>query len=105
MPQAVIALAGHGTPSRTAVAVAAPRVVGFRAALGQRPVRADFEPEPTRATGITEAIIQGREDAAAWAWHAPESVLDGLAVELATRAALHHDAHLAKYTLACFDAA
>ena len=25
--------------------------------------------------------------------------------ELATRAALHHDAHLVKYTLACFDAA
>ena len=24
---------------------------------------------------------------------------------LATEAALHHDAHLAKYTLACFDAA
>jgi hypothetical protein len=38
-------------------------------------------------------------------WFAPERDTSGIVTELATRAALHHDAHLAKYTLACFDAA
>ena len=105
MPQAVIALAGHGTPPRTAVAVAATHVVGFRAALGHNELRADYEPERAAPMGIAEAIDEGREHAASVAWHAADEDVDGVITELATRAALHHDAHLAKYTQACFDAA
>ena len=105
MPQAVIALAGHGSNPRTAVAVASTHVVGFRAALGERVLDADYEPERTSTTDLAEAIEAGQATAAAMVWHAPEPELDGIVTELATRAALHHDAHLVKYTLACFDAA
>ena len=44
-------------------------------------------------------------EAARAAFHTPGADLDELTTELATYAALHEDAHLAKYTLACFDAA
>ncbi len=43
--------------------------------------------------------------AAAAAWHLPESQFAELVSELATRASIQRDAHLVKYTLACFDAA
>jgi hypothetical protein len=79
MPQSVIALAGHGSTPRTAIAVAATHVVGFRAALAERALEPD-----------DELLLD----------ETPE-----LVTSLATRAALHHDAHLVKYTLACFDAA
>jgi hypothetical protein len=105
MPQAVIALAGHGSEPRTAVAVAATHVVGFRAALGERSLNAGYHPAPASTTDLAEAIASGQADAAATVWHAPEEALDEIVTELATRAALHHDAHLVKYTLACFDAA
>ena len=42
-------------------------------------------------------------DAVAEAWHTEEP--DRIERELATYAASHHDAHLAKYTLACLHAA
>jgi hypothetical protein len=105
MPQAVIALAGDGVPSSTAVAVAATYVVGFRAALGQRAIRVNDEPEPVSEATLADAIDAGRDVAAAFVWHAPSDALDGIVTDLASRAALHHDAHLVKYTLACFDAA
>jgi len=105
MPQAVIALAGHGTPPRTAVAVAATHVVGFRAALGHNELRADYAPERLPSIGIGEAIDESRDHAASVAWYAADEDVDGIVTELATRASLHHDAHLAKYTQACFDAA
>jgi hypothetical protein len=105
MPQAVIALAGHGTPPRTAVAVAATHVVGFRAALGRNELRGDYAPARLPSIGIAEAIDEGREHAASVAWYAGADEVDGIVAELATRASRHHDAHLAKYTLACLDAA
>jgi hypothetical protein len=78
MPQAVMGLAGAGVPARTALAVAATYVVGFRAASGLVPLDPALGHEglPVRSPG-----------------------------ELATFAALHHDAHLVKYTLACLIAA
>ncbi len=78
MPQAVLSLAGDGVDRRTAVAVAATFVAGFRAAHGTRPL-GSIVPDTT-----TE----------------PRSVSD-----LASYAARHHDAHLVKYTLACLHAA
>jgi hypothetical protein len=38
------------------------------------------------------------------AWHATADDRPRLVEALATRASLHHDAHLVKYTLACLDA-
>jgi hypothetical protein len=37
--------------------------------------------------------------------HALPAAVPAIATELASRAALHEDAHVVKYTLACFDAA
>ena len=105
MPQSVLGLAGRGATARRAVAVAATHVVGFRAAMAQRVLDPAFVP-PLPATGdMAEALTLGRLEAAATVWHASEADLATHRTLLATRAALHHDAHLAKYTLACFDAA
>ena len=54
---------------------------------------------------LLEAIEAGPETAAATAWHTPAAEEADLVATLAARAAHHHDAHLVKYTLACFDAA
>jgi hypothetical protein len=105
MPQSVIALAGGASDPRTAVAVATTHVVGFRAALGQRELRPSFDPEMRVTTDIDTAIHLGREEASATAWHADDDELDGIVIALASHAAQHEDAHLVKYTLACFDAA
>jgi hypothetical protein len=105
MPQAVMGIAGDGADPRTAAAVAATHVVGFRAALGQRVLVPDYQPDPPSSSNLSEAIALGREVAAAYAWHAPESTHDAIVTTLATNASSHHDAHLVKYTLACFDAA
>jgi hypothetical protein len=78
MPQAVMSLAGDGADVRTAVAVAATFLAGFRAAHGLTPL------------GSLEWNFAGD----------PRRVPD-----LASYASRHHDAHLVKYTLACLHAA
>ncbi len=80
MTQGVLTLADDGAPARTAVAVAATFVAGFRAAFG------------TQALGSLDDDACTDRDVPA-------------ETELAAFAAAHHDAHLAKYTLACFHAA
>lgn len=105
MPQAVMGLAGDDLEPRTALAVAATYVAGFRAALGSRVLDPQWQPDPPETTDLADAIAVGPEAAAATAWHAPEAGFDAIATELATRASLHHDAHLVKYTLACIHAA
>lgn len=78
MPQGVMALAGSAVPARTAVAVAGTYVLGFRAAHG--------------TVDLPDVLAAGE-------W--PATTVE----ELATAAALHEDAHLVKYTLACIHAA
>jgi hypothetical protein len=78
MPQAVMSMAGAGVQPRTALAVAATFTLGFRAAYGSAPLPA--------------AIDAG-------------SLPDASVTEIATAAALHEDAHLVKYALACLHAA
>ena len=77
MPQGVMSLAGGGVRPRTALAVAATFLVGFRAAHGTVEMPDVLEPEPRSGVSVEE---------------------------LATAAALHEDAHLVKYTLACLHA-
>jgi hypothetical protein len=83
MPQGVLALAAVAMDRCAAIRVAATHVLGFRATLGrvaldpQRPLPPVAAPKGT----------------------------DALRATLAGNAVAHPDAHLAKYTLACFDAA
>jgi hypothetical protein len=87
-----------------AVAVAATHVVGFRAALGNAPVTDSYDPEPV-SVDVIEALDAPPPVAAAAVHHAAASAVAAITTELASRAALHPDAHVVKYTLACFDAA
>jgi hypothetical protein len=77
LPQAVLGIADACSNPTAPVAVAATFVVGFRAAMAERP------------------LVAGTE--------LPE--LTSTVTEIVTYAATHHDAHLVKYTLACLDAA
>jgi hypothetical protein len=85
MPQATMRLADVAPH---ATAVAATYVVGFRTALGQVRLDPEWQPEPDAP------------EADAWFEVSPTTAAD-----LAGFALAHHDAHLAKYTLACIDAA
>jgi hypothetical protein len=91
LPQAVLAAAERGTDSGLAVGVAAVYVLGFRATKGR--VRLDPRWSPSR------------DSAAGRVWSAPGEAVPGIIEDLATFGVLHPDAHVAKYTLACLDAA
>ena len=104
MPQAVLGLARSGAATTPpAVAVAATLVLGFRATQGTVEVDPGWSPP---VTGDALGALDGTpQDAAAGAWHATNGERAAVVARLASRAAAHEDAHLAKYTLACFDAA
>ena len=74
VPQAVLSI---GLDPRTAVAVAGTEVIGFRASMGSRAL------DP--AMPIPPEAPDAFDDLVAWA-------------------ALHHDAHVVKYVVACLDA-
>jgi hypothetical protein len=105
LPQAVMGIAGDGLDAHRAIAVASTYIVGFRAALGRRLLDPAWVPDAPATPSLVEARALGPDAAAATVWHAPADARDGIVTELATYAAQHHDAHLVKYTLACFDAA
>lgn len=103
VPQAVLGLTlGTGADPATALAVATNAVLGFRGAMGQRPL--DLTWEPPAVPGGLEALAGSPAEAAGAAFHAAAAGVPALEARLATAAALHADAHLAKYTLACLDA-
>jgi hypothetical protein len=103
MPQAVLGLARRGAAEpRQAVAVAATFTLGFRSTQGTVDVDPDLVPEPV---GEALSSLDGTPaEAAAGAWHARPDERPAVVARLASRAAVHEDAHRAKYTLACFDA-
>jgi hypothetical protein len=87
-----------------AAAIAATYVVAFRAAEGAHTIDAGFE--PARTGGTAFAALDAQPSVAAGAvFHASDEELDAIVPELAARGGSHDDAHMAKYTLACFDAA
>ncbi len=104
IPQAIAAVAGTTRDPQRALVMAATHVVAFRAALSDRPVPPGYSPEPVDVEAL-DALDGPPAVAAAAVHHAPSETLDAIVTALATRAALHPDAHVAKYTLACFDAA
>lgn len=91
MPQAVLDLADHGGTPEVAVAVAATYVLGFRATQGRVRLHPAWAPAP--GTSVHRA------------WTATDDERAAVVDELVTYGALHEDAHVAKYTLACLDAA
>jgi hypothetical protein len=104
MPQATLGVARACRDPNEAIAVAATYVLGFRATLGR--VRLDPSWTPARpAPRDWLAALDGTpDDAVAAAWSATPATEPRIVEALATRASLHHDAHLVKYTLACLDA-
>jgi len=105
MPQAVLGIAGACRDPRTAVAVAATHVLGFRSVLGRVKLDPRWRPETPSVADPVEALGGSPAEAAAGVWHASREDQSRLVGALASRAAIHPDAHLAKYTVACLDAA
>ena len=104
MPQAALGIAPACARPSDALAVAATFVVGFRASMAVNEVPDAYAPEDP-GIDVFDAFGADPATAAAAVHHAPAEQLDQVVYELATRASQHHDAHLVKYTLACFDAA
>lgn len=102
MPQAALAVGRSIATPQLAVDVAGTYVVGMIAALATTPIPTEVS-LPNPGGLLEDALLQGRDAAAGWVWHAPAAELVGLASELATRASARHDAHIVKYTLACLD--
>jgi hypothetical protein len=105
MPQAVLGIADLCVDPGAAIAVAATYVLGFRATLGRSRLDPAWRPERPRLLDPLGQLHGSPADAAAGVWYAADDAVPEIVAELAARAARHHDAHLAKYTLACFDAA
>jgi hypothetical protein len=105
MPQATLGIAHACSRPSHAVAVAATYVLGFRSVLGRTALALDWAPDEPSGSDPIGALDGTPAEAAAAGWHADPATRAAVVARLATRAAAHHDAHLAKYTLACFDAA
>ena len=71
---------------------------------GAHAIEIDWEPEPNGIAPL-DALAAEPAVAAGAVFHASADALDDVVPELAARAGSHDDAHVAKYTLACFDAA
>jgi hypothetical protein len=104
MPQGVLGIADAASDPDAAIAVAATFVLGFRATLGKMDLDPAWRPERP-ARDHAPFTLDSPAEAAARVWYAAPDDVPAIVAALATRAAVHADAHLAKYTLACFDAA
>ena len=101
LPLGVLGNVDVSARPRHCVAVAATYVLGMRATRGA--ARLDPARVPP-ATAIRSLAGAAPPVAAAVAWHTPLVERSALVTTLASRAAVHHDAHVAKYTLACLGA-
>jgi hypothetical protein len=101
MPQGVLSCANASRDEEMLVRIAATHALGFRATLGKVSLRDEPPPHPRFFSLFDVEPI----DAAGAVYHAAAHEIAGIKTALATRAATHRDAHLAKYTLAAFDAA
>ena len=104
LPQATLAVAHLASDAQRAIDVAATYVLGYRATQSSGPIDPSWEPSPPRRF-VAEVTRLDPSAAAATAWHAKPDMRAHIIQQLIDHAAPHHDAHLAKYTLACLDAA
>lgn len=101
MPQGVLSCADAVEDQAMLVRIAATHALGFRATLGKVKLKDAPPPRPR-----SDAIVNvAPSDAAGAVYHADAGRIGEIKMTLATRAATHGDTHLAKYTLAAFDAA
>jgi len=105
LPQAALGLAPLAARPAQAVAVAATFVLGFRSTQSTVPLDLEWQPDHVAASDAHAALEGPPVDAASAAWWASPEQTAGTWARLATYAAAHEDAHLAKYTLACLRAA
>jgi len=105
LSQAAAGLAALSDDPLRAVRVGATHVVGFRSALSDRKVTAGWVPTVDAPDDLSAALAAGPQYAAAHVLRRADVPGDAVVAELASRAAIHPDAHLAKYTVACLDAA
>jgi hypothetical protein len=101
IPQAILAHSDVVSDQVRAIRIAATHVLGFRATLGRVPLT-EFSPENRPGYPVLEGE-PGK--VAAFVFRAADRQRHAIANELAARAAIHADAHLAKYTMACLIAA
>jgi hypothetical protein len=104
LPQATLAVAHRASDAQRAVDVAATYVLGYRATQSSGRIDPSWEPDRPRRF-VDEVTHVDPSVAAATAWHAEPGRRADITQQLIDHAAPHHDAHLAKYTLACIDAA
>lgn len=104
LPQATLAVAHLASDAQRAIDVAATYVLGYRATRSSGPIDPSWEPDPP-SRFVDEVTRLDPPAAAATAWHATSSRRVDITQRLVDHAAPHHDAHLAKYTLACLDTA
>jgi hypothetical protein len=103
LPQAALAIADRASDPQLAIDVAATYVLGFRATQSTTPIDPTWTPD--RPTPDCAVIEPPPAIAAGAAWHVGREQRDRIVQQLIDHAAPHPDAHLAKYTLACLDAA
>jgi hypothetical protein len=101
LPRGLLQNADASSNHRALVAVAATHVLASRAILSRGAIHAIAPPQ------TNEVSVDGVDPAtaASAAFHANISRRREIMTTLANNAARHHDAHLVKYTLACFEAA
>ena len=100
LPHAIFEIMPWLADRHRAAAVAATYVVAFRAAESSHHIDPDWAPEPT-STKLLDALEDEPAVAASAWYHASDAMLEHAMPELIGRAAIHEDAHVAKYTLAC----
>jgi hypothetical protein len=104
LPQSVLGIIPWLANRTVATAIAATYVVAFRAAQGGHDIDLARKPDRT-SVSLRDAIEAEPATAASAVYYAAADELGAVVAVLAARAATHEDAHLAKYTLACLDAA
>jgi hypothetical protein len=104
LPQAVTNVIPTLPDAGVGLAIAATYVAGFRAAEGACDVDPARTPERVDLD-VIDALSAAPAAAAGAVFHASEADVARLVPELAARNGAHEDAHVAKYTLACIQAA
>ncbi len=104
LPQGVLEIVPWLPDPHRAAATAATYVVGFRAAEGRCAIDNEWSPEPT-TTDPLASLDLGPDIAGRTWYHASEADIARDLPELIGQAAMHEDAHLAKYTYSCLAAA
>jgi len=102
LPQAILSLENVASDVTRVVRIAATHSLGFRATLGR--VRLQYPFAPERRIGSMQPQ-RGPSDVAAAVFYAEADQRQSIRAQLLERAAIHADAHLAKYTMACLTAA